>query len=537
MRPERQRNACSSSSLSRSPRVPTSTRRVQFVVRPVQRLEQLQRHPLLILAARAGRARTGGRGWARTCPRAPRAAPPATGRRSGRACAAAAPAARCPAPWPRRRPSPAARRPSPPASCPSPPDPAGPGPTGRSPARSAPARACRAPGCPWRRGTRARAARSRTRRRAGRGWPCVGRRADSRASARRTRRPRLRSARKRESSTTFAGVDSPDAGFTGRTLSLALGKRPGSAYIALAEAGFARRSQSAGGAEPFWGSTPQRTIRTARHALSHPAHHRRARPGRAGRSRPGGGVRRAGLDRAAVRAGAAGASGWGSSCGRRPSITACGPEAAAEAAAVARTLRRPGCPLRACCRSTCAARAHVSLQDAARRARAAALTEAARRLGCQRVALGHTADDQAETVLFRIVRGTGLAGLAGIPYRRERFIRPLLDVRRAEVLRFLRRRGHRLHRGSLEPATRASPAAGCGTDWLPFLARENPRIVEALLALAADSRAAARPAAARGRSRGRGGRPPRASASWRGGPPGPSGSRSRAGRPRWPTAG
>jgi tRNA(Ile)-lysidine synthase len=133
-------------------------------------------------------------------------------------------------------------------------------------------------------------------------------------------------------------------------------------------------------------------------------------------------------------------------------------------------------------------RAHVSIQDAARRARAAALTEAAVRLGCQRVALGHTADDQAETVLFRIVRGTGLAGLAGIPYRRELLIRPLLDVRRAEVLRFLRRRGI----GYLDDPSNRDPRyarSRVRADWLPFLARENPRIVEALLALAADSRA------------------------------------------------
>jgi tRNA(Ile)-lysidine synthase len=163
------------------------------------------------------------------------------------------------------------------------------------------------------------------------------------------------------------------------------------------------------------------------------------------------------------------------------------PESAAEAAAVARTCAGLGIACEVL-PVTVRRRAHVSIQDAARRARAVALTEAAERSGCQRVALGHTADDQAETVLFRIVRGTGLAGLAGIPYRRDRLIRPLLDVRRAEVLRFLRRRGIPF----VEDPSNRDPRfarSRVRAEWLPFLARENPRIVEALLALAADSRA------------------------------------------------
>src|SRR5262245_25582306 len=70
----------------------------------------------------------------------------------------------------------------------------------------------------------------------------------------------------------------------------------------------------------------------------------------------------------------------------------------------------------------------LSLQDAAREVRLRALAALARRHGAGRVALGHQADDQAETILYRIIRGTGVAGLAGIPYRRDVFVRPLLDV-------------------------------------------------------------------------------------------------------------
>jgi tRNA(Ile)-lysidine synthase len=136
---------------------------------------------------------------------------------------------------------------------------------------------------------------------------------------------------------------------------------------------------------------------------------------------------------------------------------------------------------------------HVSWQDAARRVRLQALEEIALRRGCARIALGHTADDQAETVLFRIVRGTGIAGLRAIPHRRGPFVRPLLEVRRREVLRFLARR--RLP--YLEDPSNADPRfarARVRHQWIPFLERENPRLVEALLALVADARAPGTPA-------------------------------------------
>jgi tRNA(Ile)-lysidine synthase len=133
-----------------------------------------------------------------------------------------------------------------------------------------------------------------------------------------------------------------------------------------------------------------------------------------------------------------------------------------------------------------ARRPHVSLQEAARTARLAALQEAAARLKCDKIALGHTADDQAETVLFRILRGTGLAGLAGIPYQRDSFVRPLLDVRRAELLRYL---GKRKITFFCDPsnANRRYARPRIRHDILPMLARENPRVVEALLALSREA--------------------------------------------------
>jgi tRNA(Ile)-lysidine synthase len=74
-----------------------------------------------------------------------------------------------------------------------------------------------------------------------------------------------------------------------------------------------------------------------------------------------------------------------------------------------------------------------SLEARARDVRYAALEAAAARLGATRIALGHTADDQAETVLMRVLDGAGLRGLAGIPAVRGRIVRPLLGMRRSAL--------------------------------------------------------------------------------------------------------
>lgn len=60
-----------------------------------------------------------------------------------------------------------------------------------------------------------------------------------------------------------------------------------------------------------------------------------------------------------------------------------------------------------------------------------------REIGAQRIITGHHAEDQAETVLFRIMRGTGVRGLAGIPLRRGSIVRPLLPFRRSDILAYL----------------------------------------------------------------------------------------------------
>ena len=88
-----------------------------------------------------------------------------------------------------------------------------------------------------------------------------------------------------------------------------------------------------------------------------------------------------------------------------------------------------------------AARSGLSVEMAAREARYRFFARAAKRLGADVVATAHTADDEAETVLLKLARGAGPRGLAGIPARAvvngATVVRPMLDVTRAEIVRFL----------------------------------------------------------------------------------------------------
>lgn len=85
------------------------------------------------------------------------------------------------------------------------------------------------------------------------------------------------------------------------------------------------------------------------------------------------------------------------------------------------------------------------LQEAARHARYELLLDHARQIGADAIATAHTCDDQAETVLFRLMRGSGLSGLAGIPAQRDIgamcLVRPLLGMRKAELVEVCRRAG------------------------------------------------------------------------------------------------
>lgn len=121
-----------------------------------------------------------------------------------------------------------------------------------------------------------------------------------------------------------------------------------------------------------------------------------------------------------------------------------------------------------------------SLQQRARERRYAALEHIADGLGAAKIALGHTADDQAETLLMWMLRGAGMGGLAGIPPARDRrFIRPLLDAQRPDVLGYLQVRGL----GFRTDSTNAKPVYlrnRIRHELLPVLRQFNPGIVEVL---------------------------------------------------------
>jgi tRNA(Ile)-lysidine synthase len=126
-----------------------------------------------------------------------------------------------------------------------------------------------------------------------------------------------------------------------------------------------------------------------------------------------------------------------------------------------------------------------NLEQAARRARQAFFAALVTSGKADRIALGHTRDDQAETVIFRLLRGAGLAGLAGIyPVTDGGCVRPLLDVTRAEVEEFLRSRcmAWREDRSNRDPRFARNRIRG---GLLPQLTEEwNPAIRESLAHLA-----------------------------------------------------
>ncbi len=130
----------------------------------------------------------------------------------------------------------------------------------------------------------------------------------------------------------------------------------------------------------------------------------------------------------------------------------------------------------------------LNLEDAARRMRYEFLTRSARVVGARFVATGHTVNDQAETVLHRLLRGTGLRGLTGIARRRPlgegvELIRPVADVTRDEVLAFLGER-HLPYRTDSSNRSVDRTRNRIRSELLPQLAREyNPAVVRALARL------------------------------------------------------
>jgi len=128
-----------------------------------------------------------------------------------------------------------------------------------------------------------------------------------------------------------------------------------------------------------------------------------------------------------------------------------------------------------------AADARLSIEVAAREARYAFLRRAAARADADRIAVGHTRDDQAETFLLRLLRGAGPRGLAAIRPRAGPVIRPLLDTSRDELRAFLAAEGQPFCEDETNEDL-ANPRNRLRHDVLPYLARHFAPDVAAVLA-------------------------------------------------------
>jgi tRNA(Ile)-lysidine synthase len=127
----------------------------------------------------------------------------------------------------------------------------------------------------------------------------------------------------------------------------------------------------------------------------------------------------------------------------------------------------------------------ANLEARARTLRYAALRRLAADQGCGKIATGHTLDDQAETVLMRLIRGSSGRGLGAVrPRRADGVIRPLLDCRRAAVEAVVRQAGltYRLDASNRDPRFLRTHVR---ERVLPLLAELNPSIVRACANLAA----------------------------------------------------
>jgi tRNA(Ile)-lysidine synthase len=131
----------------------------------------------------------------------------------------------------------------------------------------------------------------------------------------------------------------------------------------------------------------------------------------------------------------------------------------------------------------------LSLEEAARIVRYEVFEARRMAHGASCVALGHTLDDQAETVFMNIVRGTGLSGLRGMRPKEGVYVRPLLGVRRREIREFLEREGISFVEDSSNLDLRFLRNR-IRHRVFPLLEEINPRIVEALARLSLNAREA-----------------------------------------------
>ncbi len=132
-------------------------------------------------------------------------------------------------------------------------------------------------------------------------------------------------------------------------------------------------------------------------------------------------------------------------------------------------------------------RAGTGAQETARSVRYQFLYDVAREYGASTIAFGHNADDQAETVLMRIIRGTGMYGLSGIPYKREHdgvlLVRPLLNVTRNQIEKHAKEHGLAYITDQSNFSTKYFRNL-TRMEILPYLEQYNPQLSNSLRQLA-----------------------------------------------------
>lgn len=125
-----------------------------------------------------------------------------------------------------------------------------------------------------------------------------------------------------------------------------------------------------------------------------------------------------------------------------------------------------------------------TLEQAAREQRYAFFDRAMAELGAGRIAVAHHMEDQAESIMLHLIRGSGLKGLTGMKYQRDSIIRPLLDTHRSQVEGYLGERGI-AYRTDSTNLDRDASRNRLRLDVLPYIAEHiNPAITDSLCSMA-----------------------------------------------------
>ncbi|MHC1783969.1 MAG: tRNA lysidine(34) synthetase TilS [Anaerolineaceae bacterium] len=129
----------------------------------------------------------------------------------------------------------------------------------------------------------------------------------------------------------------------------------------------------------------------------------------------------------------------------------------------------------------------LTIEEAARKARYRFLYRTANQIGAQALAVGHTADDQVETILMHLLRGSGMAGLRGMPWKGELpefdpsmpLVRPLLGMWREDIMAYCQEHGLQpvIDASNFDPAYYRNKLR---LELIPFLHQYNPRVKELL---------------------------------------------------------